>query len=139
MNPRKPRAVGLAAIVMMVVGACAAVSAQQNITGLESLLWLQDTPDLLTARSYRYLLVVDQNAPVELAGVTCTGTETPFTCRTPLPPLRPWQHTLSLIAAENTGSGARTSQPSRPLEVFVMIQPIRPPKGSTDRLPANRR
>jgi len=87
------------------------------------------------------VLVVDQDAPVELAEVTCTGTTTPFTCRAPLPPLRPWQHTLSLIAAENTGPAGRprVSQPSRPLEVFVMIQPIRPPKGSTNGLPLNRR
>jgi hypothetical protein len=129
----------LAAIVMFALGGCAVASAQQNITGLESLQWQQDTPDLFAARSYRYLLVVDQAAPVELAGVTCTGTTTPFTCRAPLPALRPWLHTLSLMAAEVTGPERRTSQPSRPLEVFVMIQPIRAPKGSTDGLPTNRR
>jgi hypothetical protein len=126
---------------MMVLGGCAVASAQQNITGLESLMWQQDTSDLLTARSYRYLLVVDQNAPVELAEVTCTGTTTPFSCRAPLPPLRPWQHTLWLMTAEITGPAGRprTSEPSKPLEVFVMIQPIRPPKGSTNGLPTTQR
>ena len=73
-----------------------------RVNGTEKVVWDQTAKDATQLARYRYLAYVDDEAPIELVGVTCepaTGTGS-FTCSGPLPKMGAGRHRLQLAAEE---------------------------------------
>jgi hypothetical protein len=73
--------------------------AQTVVVGQQALAWDQAATNLAEANSFAYKLYVDAAAGAAMAGVTCTGTASPFVCKASLPALTPGNHNLSLTAS----------------------------------------
>lgn len=94
----------------------------QPATGSSKLAWDQAAPDLATAEGYGYRYYSDgQPMAVILAGVTCVGTASPFTCSAPFPAYPPGPHTIQLTASNAAGESLK----SAPLAfVFVVVPAV---------------
>jgi hypothetical protein len=101
----------------------ASSSTAVRVTGTEKIVWDQTAKDAAQLARHRYLAYVDDEAPIDLVGVTCgpaTATES-FTCSAPLPTMRPGRHRLQLAAEEADNQKRRS-----PKSGIILLEVVTP-------------
>jgi hypothetical protein len=97
----------LLALVLLVVGS---VNAFGQATGASKFVWDQTAPSLSEANSYTYKYYADGSATaVAFAGVTCTGSASPYTCEVAIPAFTPGTHTIQLTASNVAGESTKSA------------------------------
>lgn len=91
----------------LLMAACvlfAAPAFAQTATPTDQFQWQMAAVNLTQASGYRFDVELDAGTPVTLAGVTCTGAASPFTCKAPIPPVTPTTHTARVRAVDANGT-----------------------------------
>lgn len=113
--------------ILLLVGFAGVAHAQVAATPQHSMVWDQAASTLAEAQGYSYFVIVDgARSATPLANVTCSGTASPFVCRTSVPPMTPGDHTISLVATAVVNGVTLESQPSTPLPIRLIIAPGAP-------------
>lgn len=87
-----------------------AIFAQSTGVPGQKFAWDQAAPDLATAQALTYKHYDDGSATgVAFAGVTCSGTVSPFQCEVLIPAFTPGTHTTTLTAGNVAGESAKSA------------------------------
>ncbi len=74
----------------------------QSARPTDKFSWTIDASNSITAQGFRWELELDNVVLTTPLAVTCTGTTTPFTCISPIPPITPSQHSVRIRAVDVT-------------------------------------
>ncbi len=90
----------------------------ERISGNERLGWNQSAADASQLATFGYVAYVDGNR-VELAGVSCSGSSSPFACSSRMPAMTPGAHTIELASFTADAGTVTESGRSAALRVTV--------------------
>ena len=91
-----------------------------RITGNERLGWTQAATDRPAVNAIGFLAYVDGRTRVELNGVACTGTSSPFECSSRMPSMSAGTHTIEIASFTMVDGNPLESTRSAPLRVTVV-------------------
>lgn len=101
----------------------AAPAAQSQVFIASHLSWSEAGPDLTTVSGYTYQYFADgATQGTTLTSVTCSGTQSPFTCTVAIPAFTPGAHSLTLEAVDAAGA----SQASSAIAFTFVVAPATP-------------
>lgn len=99
-------------LVLLFILCAVTVNAQTPAGATSKIGWEQSAVSLAEAQALTYKYYADTaTTGVALAGVTCTGTASPFQCEVAFPAFTPGQHTLVLTASNLGGESPKSSPP----------------------------
>lgn len=123
----------VAALVLAVLVFVAAPAAAQApvlphpVPSTYALTWDQDAPTLADAQANQYFLNIDGvRSPAPMLPITCSGTASPFVCKTAAPAMTPGQHSLAVVAAMTVDGNLLESLPSAAYVVRLVPAPSAP-------------
>lgn len=99
----------------------------QSARPTDNFQWDQTGASLAVVQAYRFDVEMDGVVLATPLAHTCTGTASPFTCKAPIPPVTPSQHTARVRAADVTvPTEVITSEWSSPLQFSMRATPNKP-------------